>query len=112
MTQYSMNQSFLENLKSYFCCLLSLCFKGQGLTTANMVKFLNLQMPENFAVIYLKFKTKKPNLRVYHQKDASGIANSVDPDQTAPREEQSLIWVFTVCPDLSVRKHRIIRVLQ
>ena len=99
MTQYSMNRSFLENLKSYFCCLLSLCFKGQGLTTANMVKFL-------------KFKTKKPNLRVYHQKDASGIANSVDPDQTAPREEQSLIWVCTVCPDLSVRKLRIIRVLQ
>ena len=39
-------------------------------------------------------------------KDAEGIANSVDPDQTAP-----LIWVCTVCPDLSVRKLRIITVL-
>ena len=33
------------------------------------------------------------------------MANSADPDQTAP-----LIWVYTVCPNLSVRKHRIITV--
>ena len=31
--------------------------------------------------------------------DAYGMANNVDPDQTAP-----LIWVYTVCPGLSVRK--------
>ena len=43
------------------------------------VKFLNFRAPENFAVIYLKFK-----LRVFFfQKDANGIANSEDPDQTA-----------------------------
>ena len=41
-----------------------------------------------------------------HPKDAEGIANSVDPDQAAP----SLIWVCTVCPDLSVRKLRNITV--
>ena len=29
-------------------------------------------------------------------KDAGGMANSVDPDH--------LIWVYTVCPGLSVRK--------
>ena len=40
--------------------------------------------PENFAVIYLKFKQKRPNLRVLRQNDANGIANSEDPDQTAP----------------------------
>ena len=40
-------------------------------------------------------------------KDAKGIAKSVDPDQTAPRADCSLIWVYTVCPDLSVRKLRI-----
>ena len=40
-----------------------------------------------------------------HPTDAAGIANSVDPDHS------SLIWVCTVCPDLSVRKHRIIRVV-
>ena len=38
-------------------------------------------------------------------KDAEGIANSVDPDQTA------LIWVCTVCPGLCVRKLRIITVM-
>ena len=35
-------------------------------------------------------------------KDVDKIANSVDPDQT----RSSLIWVFTVCPDLSVWKLR------
>ena len=34
------------------------------------------------------------------QKCGDGIANSVDPDQTAPRS--SLFWVCTVCSDLSV----------
>ena len=43
-----------------------------------------------------------------YPKDAEGIANSVDPDQTAPL---GLILVCTVRPDLSVRKHRIIRVI-
>ena len=42
-------------------------------------------------------------------KDADEMANSVDPDQTAPRS--SLIWVCTVCPIISVRKLRIIIVL-
>ena len=31
-----------------------------------------------------KIQTKGANLRVFHQKDAKGIANSEDPDQTAP----------------------------
>ena len=30
-----------------------------------------------------KIQTKRPNLRVFCQKDANGIANSEDPDQTA-----------------------------
>ena len=33
-------------------------------------------------------------------KDADGMANSVDPHQTAPRS--SLIWVYTVCPNLPI----------
>ena len=45
-----------------------------------------------------------------HPKDAEGIANSVDPDQTAPDQTAPLIWVCTVCPDLSVRKLRNIMV--
>ena len=31
-----------------------------------------------------KIQTKRPNLRVFRQKDANGIANNEDPDQTAP----------------------------
>ena len=31
-----------------------------------------------------KSPTKRPNLRVFRLKDANGIANSEDPDQTAP----------------------------
>ena len=69
------------------------------------VKFLSFGMPENFAVIYLKFKQKSPNLKVFCQNGANGKANSEDPDQTAP-----LIWVCTVCSDLFVRKHRVITV--
>ena len=38
-----------------------------------------------------KIQTKSPNLRVFYQKDANGIANSEDPDQTAP-SRSSLIW--------------------
>ena len=62
-----------------------------------MVKFLNFGMPENFAVIYLKFKQRGQTLRVFCQNGANGIANSV--------------WVCTVCPDLSVQKLRIITVI-
>ena len=32
-----------------------------------------------------------------HPKDADGMANSVDPDQTASSEAVSLILVCTVC---------------
>ena len=48
------------------------------------VTLLNFQTPENFPVIFLKFKQRGQSLRVFCQKDANGIANSVDPDQTAP----------------------------
>ena len=48
-----------------------------------------------------KIQTKRPNLKVFCQNDANGIANSEDPD---------LIWVCTVCPDLSVQKIRNIMV--
>ena len=45
--------------------------------------------------------------RVLHPKDADQMANSVNPDQTAPL---SLIWVYTISTDPSVRKLRIIMV--
>ena len=43
-------------------------------------------------------------------KDAEGMANSVDPDQTASLGAVCLILVYTVGPDLSVRKLKIIMV--
>ena len=47
------------------------------------VKFVNFQTQET--LLYSpKNQTKRPNIKVFHQKDAKGIANSVDPDQTAP----------------------------
>ena len=48
------------------------------------IKFLNFRMPEKFAVIHLKFKQGGQTLRVFRQNGANGIANSEDPDQTAP----------------------------
>ena len=69
------------------------------------MKFLNFGTPEIFAIIYLKFKQRGQTQRVFCQNGANGIANSEDPDQTAP------IWVCTVCPDPSVRKLRVNTVL-
>ena len=50
--------------------------------------------------------------RAMRPKDADRMANSVDPDQTGSvdpdQTAHSLIWVYTVCPDLPVRKLRTI----
>ena len=72
------------------------------------VKKLKIWTPEKFAVIIQKVE-QFGFMTVMHQKDADGMANSVDPDQTAPRS--SLSWVYTVCLDQPVGKLRIIRVL-
>ena len=71
------------------------------------VKFLNFRMPEKRCNLP-KIQTKRPNLRVFRQKDADGIAKIEDPYQTA---RSSLIWVCTVCLDQSVPKLRIITVM-
>ena len=55
------------------------------------VKFLNFGTPEIFAVIYLKFNQRGQTLRVFCLNAANGIANSEDPDQTAPLGASSLI---------------------
>ena len=78
--------------KCYFCNIVSLTIvkpqvmekhkaTAQSAHQGSTIKFLNFRMPEQFAVIYLKFKQR---CRVFCQKDANGIANSEDPDQTAP----------------------------
>ena len=51
----------------------------------NTIKFINFRTPEIIAVFYLKFKQRVgAYLGVFCQKDANGLANSEDPDQTAP----------------------------
>ena len=47
------------------------------------VKFQNFQRQKTLLNLP-KIQEKRPNLRVFRQKDANGIANSEDPDQTAP----------------------------
>ena len=44
-------------------------------------KFLYFQL---FFCNLPKIQIKRPNLRIFFKKDANGIANSEDPDQTAP----------------------------
>ena len=47
--------------------------------------------------------------RVMRPNDVDGMENSVDSDKSVdPDQRNSLIWVYTVCPGLLVRKLRII----
>ena len=48
------------------------------------VKFLNFSDARKLCWYLSKIQTKRPKLRVFYQNDANGIANSEDPDQTAP----------------------------
>ena len=61
-------------------------FWNQSLTwrIVSTVKFPNFRMPAKLCFDLSKIRTKWPNLRVFCQKDANGIANSEYPDQTAP----------------------------
>ena len=46
-----------------------------------------------------KIQTKRPNVRVFCQNDANGIANSEDPDQTEEQSDLSLHSLLRfVCP--------------
>ena len=65
---------------------------------SNTTKFLKILTPKKFAVITLKFEQSGFTVEY-----ADEMANSVDHDQTAPKS--SLIWVYTVCPDLSVQAY-------
>ena len=64
------------------------------------IKFVNIRTPK-VCCNPLKFKQGDFYHRVMPLKDADKTANSVDPDQTS-----SLIWVSTVCQDLSAQKLR------
>ena len=51
--------------------------------------------PRNLCCNLLKIQTKRPKLWVYYQNDANGIANSEDPDQTAPLGSRSALFAKT-----------------
>ena len=57
-------------------------------------KFLYFRKPES------KIQTKRPNLRVFCQKDTNGIANSEDPDQTVPLQSDLGLHCLSrpICP--------------
>ena len=48
------------------------------------VIFQNFRTPEFLCCNLPKMQTKRPNLRVFYQRDANEKADSADPDQTAP----------------------------
>ena len=74
------------------------------------VKFLKIGTPDNFAIT-IKTKVALPTQRSMRQKDANEMANSEDQDQTDSSSFRSrLVWVYTACPDLSVRKLRVITI--
>ena len=55
------------------------------MTNLITVKLLNFGMPKNLCCNLPKIQTKRPNLKgLFCQNGANGIANSEDPDQTAP----------------------------
>ena len=72
------------------------------------VKFLNFRIPENFAVIYLKFKQRGKT--GYFVKKMQMEKQTLKTQIRLLYSRSSLIWVCTVCPDLYVQKLRIITV--
>ena len=62
----------------------------------------------NFCCNLTKIQTKRQNLMVLHQKDANGIANSGDPDQTAPLGAGLHCLPSPICPKTTVHDCRIL----
>ena len=89
----------------FSCNEAHLCLMASITVNLHTVNFLNIRTPKTFVVS--KIWTMWLYDRVMSPNDADRMANSVDPDQTAPR----LIWVCTVCPSVSIRKLRIITVI-
>ena len=74
-----------------FCCLdrkslyaVSTLFLYQKFQDSSYRKVPKLSDTKNLCCNLPKIQTKRPNLSLFSQKDAIGIANSKDPDQTAP----------------------------
>ena len=94
------------------CCMakpsLELTLYGNFLHHNQVALTTRLGRLSHITVINLKMELFVYNA-VTCPKDLAGMANSVDPDQTAPRS--SLIWVCTVCSDVSVLILRTVTVV-
>ena len=67
--------------------------KNLGSEKGSTVKFLNFRTLQ-------KIQAKRPKLRVFYQNEANGIANSEDPDQTAPQSDLGLHCLpRPICPE-------------
>ena len=53
---------------------------------SSTVKILKFETPQTVAIIVLKIEKFDVTLHLMHPKDADGMTNSVDPDQTASSE--------------------------
>ena len=78
--------------------------KHKKLAETCSVKFLKIQTPEKFAVIILKFEQRGFQLRNVSKRCRRNSKQCRPWSECSSRS--SLIWVYTVCPDLSVRKLR------
>ena len=56
------------------------------LVSSSTVKILKFGSPQTIAIIVLKNRKVGCNIALMHPKDVDGMANSVDPDQTASEE--------------------------
>ena len=75
-----------HKFSEFACCMVNgLVSSDIVISSGNTVKFLNFRTPKNFAVINLKFKQRGQTEEYFVKKTANGIANSEDPDQTAPK---------------------------
>ena len=72
LAQHKLQRTIMADLP--LCCPMDL--KYRKVPKFSDAKKLCCNLP--------KIQTKRPNLRVFHQKDAYEIANSEDPDMTAP----------------------------
>ena len=115
---------------SFLMTRLNLCYsvvwsvkilwiKKDLITNKVIYMYLNCLCTEDSTLKILKMDTGKYccnypkiwiiwfNHRIIQPNDASWMANSLDPDQTAPLGH-CWHWVYTVCPDLSVQTFRIV----
>ena len=81
-----MTCSFQLSMKKSFISLESLlCIGGISPKQTYRIKVAKFSDARKFRCNLPKIQTKRPNLRVFSQKDANGIANSEDTDPTASR---------------------------